>query len=330
MKRFKFFVLAAVFLAVFSYGLNMREKSMPSLSLETKSSGAEIKTPEKSSQENLLKVHFIDVGQADSILIESNGSFMLVDAGNNDDAKLVTGYLKAQSVASLEYVIGTHPHEDHIGSLDTVIETFDVKKVIMPKKMHTTKTFEDVISAIEAKGLKITPPNPGDKYSLGLAEFTVIAPNGSYGDNLNNWSVGIKLIYGGTSFVMCGDAEAESESDIIKTGLDISADVLKINHHGSSTSSSAAFIDAVNPKYAVISLGKDNSYGHPHKEVLERLENKGIICLRTDESGTITAKSDGKSITWEASSGLPDSLSDCLSSAGAVSLGYSPCKSCKP
>ncbi len=245
-----------------------------------------------------LEVHFIDVGQGDCILAQSDGRFMLIDAGENDQADTVVSYLKNQGVTTLDYVIGTHPHSDHIGGLDKVIDTFDIGKVIMPPVEHTTKTFEDMLDSVAAKGLKLTKPRVGDTYALGGASFTVIAPNGDYGNDLNNWSVGIRLDYGDSRFVMCGDAESESEADILKNGIDLSADVLKAGHHGSSTSTSQAFLDRVSPAVAVIQCGKDNSYGHPHKETLEKFDERGIQVYRSDLDGTVVAYCDGKDIYW--------------------------------
>ena len=243
-------------------------------------------------------MHYIDVGQGDSILAESDGHYMLIDAGENDQAGTVISYLKAQGVTKLDYVIGTHPHSDHIGGLDKVIDTFPVDKVILPPVEHTTKTFEDVLVSIASRGLKITKPTPGDSYDLGDASFTILSPVKDYGSDLNNWSVGVRLTYGDNSFVMCGDAEKQAEEDIIKNGAVLKADVLKAGHHGSSTSTSDAFLKKVSPSWVVIQCGKGNSYGHPHKETMEKLTKAGCQVLRTDEEGTITAFSDGKTITW--------------------------------
>lgn len=245
-----------------------------------------------------LTVHYIDVGQGDSILAGSDGHYMLIDAGENDQADTVVSYLKQAGVTSLDYVIGTHPHSDHIGGLDKVIDEFSVGKVILPPVEHTTRTFEDVLNAASNKGLKITKPVPGSTYTLGNASFTIVAPVKDYGNDLNNWSVGIRLTYGSNSFLMCGDAESQAESDMLERGIPLKADVLKAGHHGSSTSTSSGFLKAVSPSYVVIQCGKDNSYGHPHKETMEKLEKAGCRVLRTDESGTITAASDGTHITW--------------------------------
>lgn len=259
----------------------------------------------KQASEKEMNVHFIDVGQADCILVESAGKYMLIDAGNNDDADTIVDYLKEQGVKKLEYVIGTHPHEDHIGSLDTVILTYDIETLIMSAKGHTTKTFEDVVSAIEKKKLSITDPVPGKKYKLGDSEFTILSPKKGkdYGDNYNNWSVGIKLENGKNRFVLCGDAEKDSEKDILDSKIDLKADVLKLSHHGSRTSTTDAFLKAVKPEYAVISVGKDNDYGLPDEESLKKLSENKIKYFRTDELGTIVASSDGNTIKWKNTSG---------------------------
>lgn len=255
-------------------------------------------TETQSSASKQLTVHFIDVGQGDSVLVESEGQYMLVDAGENDQGDTVVTYLHSLGIDTLNYVIGTHPHSDHIGGLDDVINNFKIDNIIMPAKEHTTKTYEDVLAAIESQGLKIIAPLVGTTYQLGSASFEIIAPNKDYGDDLNDWSVGIKIINGNNSFVMCGDAESQSETDISNNSIDISADVLKLGHHGSSTSSSDEFLNKVNPTYAVISCGMGNSYGHPHKETMDKLAARGIQIYRTDEQGTIIASSDGTSITW--------------------------------
>lgn len=246
-----------------------------------------------------LEVHFIDVGQGDSILIKKGTESMLIDAGNNSDGELVVNYLKEQNVSKLNYVVGTHPHEDHIGGLDNVIHSFDIEKVIMPRAISTTKTFEDVLDSMKNKGLSITKPNVGDTYDLNGATATILGPNQSeYGD-LNNYSIVIKVVNGDNTYLFTGDADTLSENEIVKVNAyHLKADVLKVGHHGSSTSTSKNFLDAISPNYAVISVGEDNIYEHPNKEVLDRLENKGIEVFRTDLEGTIISISDGKSITF--------------------------------
>ena len=245
-----------------------------------------------------LKVHFIDVGQGDSTLIEKDGHFMLIDAGERDQGPTVVSYLKEQGVKKLDYVIGTHPHSDHIGGLEAVIKAFDVDKIIMPQKAHTTKLYERLLNTIDEKKLKITLPKIGEVYELGDSSFQILGPNRDYGDNLNNWSVGIRLDYGKTSFAFFGDAEKGAEDDMLANGFSLKADVLKVSHHGSSTSSSGPFLDQVSPEYAVISCGKDNDYGHPHKETMEALQKRNITVFRTDQLGSILAVSDGSKITF--------------------------------
>lgn len=245
-----------------------------------------------------LEVHFLDVGQADSTLFVVDGHALLVDAGNNDDEEFLLSYLKGLGISRLDYVIGTHPHEDHIGSLDSIILNFDVDTVIMPPKTHTSRTFTDVMDALETKDLSITLPQQNDTYSLGSASFTILSADKDYGDNLNNWSVGIRLTYGDHSFVLCGDMEAAAELDVLDSGLLKPSDVLKVNHHGSHTSSTPEFLAAVAPEYAVILVGTGNDYGHPAKQTMERLSQAGIQVFRTDLQGTIIAKSDGTTLSF--------------------------------
>lgn len=258
-----------------------------------------------------LKVHFIDVGQGDSILIQSGKESMLVDAGTNESGSQVTQYLQSLGISRLSYLIGTHPHEDHIGGMDDVIRAFSIGTVIMPDASHTTRTYEDVLDALLAKELKVTKPVPGTVYQLGEASFTILSPSddavqqAESAGNLNNLSVGIRLSFGSNAFVLCGDAETFSEEAMTDSGLALRADVLKLGHHGSSTSTCDAFLHAVDPSSAVISCGKDNSYGHPHQETMDKLSAAGITIYRTDMQGTLIATSDGSAITWDTTVPLP-------------------------
>jgi competence protein ComEC len=247
-----------------------------------------------------LKVHFLDVGQADSILIqEPGGKVMLIDAGNNSDSDIVVNYINNLGIEKIDYIIGTHPHEDHIGGMDIVINTFDIGEIMMPKASTNTKTFEEVLLSINNKNLKITTPEIGLDYKLGDATFTVLGPISEKYESLNNYSIVISLKFGKTSFLFMGDAEIGSEKDIIDTGINFTGDVIKIGHHGSSTSSSGAFLKKVMPKYAVISVGADNEYGHPDSIILNRLKVTGVETLRTDQLGTIVFTSNGKDISYE-------------------------------
>lgn len=253
--------------------------------------------------QGLLKVHFLDVGQADAILIEAPaGKKMLVDAGNNDDEKELLSYLHRQGVQELEAVVGTHPHEDHIGSLDAVINNFPVKKVYLPKVVHTTKTFEDLLLAIKKNNLKITYAKGDMTIPLDpQLKIEILAPNSKEYEELNDYSIVLKITFGKTSLLLTGDAERTSEEEMIERGYDLKADVLKVGHHGSSSSTSQPFLQKVRPRFAVISVGKNNDYGHPHKETLSRLKKAGVKILRTDEHGHILCVSDGEKITFHES-----------------------------
>ena len=264
---------------------------------------------------NGMKVHFIDVGQGDSILVETDSHTLLIDAGENNQGTYVVNYLKSQGIDTLDYVIGTHPHSDHIGGLDVVIQQLDVSKVILPAVEHSTKTYEDVLLAIANKGLKITKPVVGTEYKLGEATFTIIAPNSAEYSDLNDYSVSIRLVYGDTSFVFTGDADTVSETEMVNNGLDLSADVLKLGHHGSAYSNNSFFLNAVNPTYAVISVGEGNSYGHPHREVLEDMQSRDVEVYRTDLQGTITIFSDGTDLTFETQRTSNQSLDSQINSA---------------
>jgi competence protein ComEC len=246
-----------------------------------------------------LSVHFIDVGQADSILVHTPGDHnMLVDAGNNEDAETVTSYLSRQGVKKINILVGTHPHEDHIGGMDAVVQQYQIGQIYMPKASSNTKTFRDVLQAIKDKGLKVSSPVPGSAIALDpTIKVQVLAPNSSQYEDLNNYSIVLKVTYGKTSFLLTGDAERESENEmLLSSAVSPKADLLKVGHHGSSSSTSAAFLKAVAPKYAVISVGKDNDYGHPKSVTLNRLQQAGVTVYRTDLYGTIVAESDGQTI----------------------------------
>lgn len=240
-----------------------------------------------------LTVDFIDVGQADSILITNNNESMLIDAGNNEDGEDVVKYLENKGIKKLNYVVGTHPHEDHIGGLDDVINSdIQIENILMPKITTTTKTFEDVLDVIENKGLTVEAPSKGYEFKIGEANCKVMTDSIIDKDNLNISSIVIRLTFGNNSFLFMGDSEEENEKTISwpKT------DVLKVGHHGSNTSSSEKFLNEVSPKYAVIMAGEGNSYGLPKDEIVKRIESLGTTIYRTDKNGTIEMISDGNEI----------------------------------
>lgn len=249
---------------------------------------------ENNNVDGSLSVHFIDVGQGDCIYINQGEYNMLIDAGNNEDGEKLVSYLKSLNVNGFDYVIGTHPHEDHIGGMDDIINNFEIDNYYMPDKLSTTKTFEDVLDALDNKGLSYTVPNIDDEFKLGDATFKVIY-SGDDTNDINDSSIVLKMTYGDNSFLFTGDATSNVEEIILNK--DIKSDVLKVAHHGSSYSSTTEFLDKVNPKYAVISVGKNNSYNHPASITLQKLSNRDIKVYRTDLDGTIIFTSDGTNLS---------------------------------
>lgn len=312
-------------------------------------------------QPQKLTVHYLDVGQADSILIQTpSGKSMLIDAGNNEDSNTILSYVKKLKIKTIDVLIGTHPHEDHIGSMDDVIKTFSIGKIYMPKASTTTKTFKDLLTSIKNKGLKVTTAAAGLNINDldPLLKISMLAPNNSTYEDLNNYSAVIKIVYGTTSFLFTGDAEDISEKEMIDKKYNLKANVLKVGHHGSKYSTSAAFLKAVSPQYAVISVGKDNDYGHPAQATIDRLNASKIQIYRTDLLGTIIETSDGKNITLNKNATVikpqapPSDTIVYITKTGekyhkdgcrylakskisiklkdAKSRGYTPCSICKP
>ncbi|OIQ60342.1 hydroxyacylglutathione hydrolase [Moorella thermoacetica] len=246
-----------------------------------------------------LRVHFLDVGQGDAILVQlPGGKNILIDAGTNEAGPAVVQYLKQYAVVKLDYVIGTHPHEDHIGGLDQVIKIFPVGKVYLPRVTNNTASYRDLLLAIKNKGLKVTEARAGVSLPLGDGvQALFINPVKENYDDLNDWSAVLRLTYGQTSFLFTGDAGSAAEEGMLASRQPLRADVLKVAHHGSRTATGTAFLKAVAPAYAVISAGKGNDYGHPHAQTLQRLQQAGVKVYRTDRDGTITVVSDGREVT---------------------------------
>lgn len=244
-----------------------------------------------------LRVYFLDVGQADSVLIEFNNEYMLIDAGNNEDGEKLVKYFKSLGIKKFKYLVGTHAHEDHIGGMDDIINNFDSEIFYMPEVVTSTKTFEDVLDALDKNSMYFDTPKIGESFILGDSSVEVIYLSKD-DSNLNNSSIVLRLVYNDVSFLFTGDAEVAVEKEILNSNVKINSTVLKAGHHGSSTSNSSAFLKKVNPSYVVISSGKENSYGHPHKEVINRLSKNNIKIYRTDNLGTIIASSNGKHISF--------------------------------
>ncbi|GAE29362.1 ComEC/Rec2 family competence protein [Halalkalibacter hemicellulosilyticus] len=248
---------------------------------------------------NNLQVHFIDVGQGDAILVNlPNGQNMLVDGGENHYGTTVVNYIANRGISRLDYVVGTHPHSDHIGGLSDVINQFSIGRVYMPNVTANTKTYEDLLQAIDRKGLTITRARAGLTIVNTVIDgkrlqVNMIAPVRDSYSNINDYSAVMKISYGTTSFLLTGDAEHISEADMINSGVDLSASILKVGHHGSSTSTTDAFLNRVNPAVAVISVGAGNRYGHPTQTTINKLKARNIAIYRTDMNGSVVFTTTG-------------------------------------
>ncbi|XZJ11840.1 ComEC/Rec2 family competence protein [Clostridium perfringens] len=262
--------------------------------------GIDLTQDSKVPKDSELMISYMDVGQGDAVYIKVNGNDILIDAGPRSNSKELLEQLKAKNIDDFELVIATHPHEDHIGGMVDVFKEYEVKAFYSPKITHTTKTYENLVKAVKDEGLKTKELKGGMVIDLGEgAKFEVFTPQKSEYEELNDYSPIMKLSFGDTSYLFTGDAEKLAEEEALakyKTSLD--SDVIKFGHHGSSSSSSNAFIEAVSPKYGIISCAKDNKYGHPHRETLDIIKKYNIKTFRTDTDGEIILTSDGKSINF--------------------------------
>lgn len=308
-----------------------------------------------------IKVHFLDVGQADAALVLCGGKAMLIDGGNVGDSSLMYSYLKNQGVTHIDYMVATHAHEDHIGGLAGALSYATVGTVYCPVTQYESDAFSSFAKGVAARGASITVPKAGQSFALGGAKVTILACNST--EDTNNSSIILRITHGETSFLFTGDAEYDAEQAALETGMELGSTVLKVGHHGSDTSTSYVFLRAVMPKYAVISVGDDNTYGHPTDTVLSRLRDAEVGVYRTDINGTVVCVGDGKNLSFTVEKGAAEQngaqtkayilntksrkfhLQSCdsaksISAANKqtysgtrqalVDMGYSPCGTCKP
>lgn len=284
------------------------------------SSSNEEKISNLATSSSKLIVHYIDVGQGDSELIQIPGNInILIDGGTKSSSKKVVSYIKSLGIDKLDIVISTHPHEDHIGGLISVINSFKVNNVIDAEVNQTSTTFKNYLNAIKTKNINYLTPSPGESFDLATnVKLIIYGPYKRDKNDLNNSSVVVKLIYGSTSFLFEGDAESKEESQLISGGLGLSATVLKVGHHGSKTSSTLKFLKKVNPKISVISVGKGNSYGHPAKTTIDNLLALGSTVYRTDTTGDIIIESNGSAVNVTRGSPYIPDISSTTTTSGST------------
>lgn len=269
----------------------------PTTAPTTEPTTAPTTEPTIAPENSTFEIHFIDVGQADAALVLCDGKAMLIDGGNAEDSSLLYTYLKNHNISHLDYVIGTHAHEDHIGGLAGALNYASVGTAYCPATSYDTKAFGNFVKVLDKHGVSITVPSTGDSFTLGSAACTILAVNTDSSDP-NNTSIVLRIVYGDTSFLFTGDAERVVEQAILNRGANINSTVLKVGHHGSESSTSYVWLREIMPQYAIISVGKDNSYGHPTEEVLSRLRDAEVKTFRTDLQGDIICVSDGKNVTF--------------------------------
>lgn len=294
-KNFKYYIAALVIVVLLNIAAVWMEQEQqePDDSKSNNQQNSEIEG--LNSKE--MEVHFLDVDQGLCILVKLGDEVLIYDGGERDTSSQVVAYVKDLGITEIDYMISSHYDSDHVSGLIGCLNAFDVKNVIGSNYEHNSKLYGSFIDAVKAEGLEMQYPEVGTEYSFGEAVITILSPEEISKDSNAN-SVAIKLTYGESDFIFTGDADYGSERDMVASGIDIDCEVLSVGHHGSASSSSSIFLENTTPEYVVISCGKGNSYGHPHEEVMELLENMEIDVFRNDVQGTVVATTDGKSITW--------------------------------
>lgn len=264
--------------------------------------------PASSQEADQFVVHFIDVGQADSVLLEYNGQFVLIDGGYQESGPVVVEYLQEQGVEELALVVATHLHGDHLGGLPTVLSVFPTQRIWCSSRTYYSNAYDLFCYYADQQDVPIENPMIGEKFLLGDVALQLLGPISKDYVDLNNTSLVIMATYENNKFLFTGDMRWEAEKELVEAGTDLKADVLKVGHHGSYTSSSYVFLREVMPEYAVIMCGRDNEYGHPHTEPMSRLRDADVTIYRTDLMGTVIATSDGENIsfTWEFTDAKPE------------------------
>lgn len=298
-KNFGYYIAAGVivFLLHMILGLfSEPEKQLPNTEKQNTESEF-VQETESLTDADIMRVHFLDVEQGLCILVQLEDEVLIYDGGERDTSSLVVAYIKDLGITEIDYMISSHYDADHVSGLIGCLNAFDVKNVIGSNYEHDSKLYDSFMDAVEAEGLQMEYPKVGTEYSFGEAVITILSPEEISRDSNSN-SVAIKLTYGESDFIFTGDADYGSERNMVASGMDLDCEVLSVGHHGSASSTSEKFLQATTPEYAVISCGEDNSYGHPHKEVLKLLEDFRVEILRNDEMGTIVVETDGENINF--------------------------------
>lgn len=282
----------------------------PTPSAEPEATDRSATPPEGSS----FAVHYIDVGQADAALVLCDGHAMLIDGGNAEDSNLIYSYLRKLSVNYLDYIVCTHAHEDHVGGLSGALNYATVGTAFSPVTDYDSRAFRSFVNYLAQQGVAVTVPSAGQSFALGSAAVSVLGPIYATAEDVNNTSIVLRIVYGDTSFLFTGDAEREEEQAILAAGYDLGSTVLKVGHHGSDSSTSYVWLREIMPEYAVISVGKGNSYGHPTEALLSRLRDAGVKTYRTDMQGDVVCTSDGKTVSFSVERNAD---ADTLAEAGA-------------